>query len=315
MSAWQKYKSGKTRKYDVMFFERHLEDNLFNLYDSLRFNTYQHSAYTHFQVFDSKKRDIHKAEVRDRLVHQIIFDYLEEIFEPLFIADSYSSRKQKGSHRAIQTFRYFSKLLQTKRGQVFVFKCDIRKYFNNVKQDILLKIIKGKVVDERIFEIIQVVVSSFKEENHIGMPLGNITSQIFANIYLDKLDQFVKKELGARYYIRYNDDFVIMNNSKLVLEKYLPKIREFLDKKLKLEVPAEKTSIRKIEWGVDFLGYIILPNAILLRPKTKQKIFERLTEENIYSYLGLLKYCNSYTLKQKIISIFDNREEYDILYP
>jgi hypothetical protein len=139
------------------------------------------------------------------------------------------------------------------------------------------------------------------------MHLGNITSQVFANIYLNGLDEFVKEELGSRFYIRYNDDFVILDNSKVRLEKYLPRIRKFLEEKLELKIPAEKTSIRKLEWGVDFLGYIILKDAVLLRNKTKGKIFKRLNEKNISSYLGLLKHCNSYTLKQKIISNYNSQ--------
>ena len=317
LRAWQKFRLGKTRKYDVVSFQCHLEDNLFSLYEDLKSGKYKHSRYEHFQVFDSKKRDIHKAKVRDRIVHQIIFDYLEEIFEPIFIRDSYSSRKEKGSHQALKTFKYFAKLVSNgNKSQCYILKCDVRKYFNSVKQKILLEIIRGKVTDESIFEIIREIVNSFKEGSValgdcltelVGMPLGNITSQVFANIYLNGLDEFVKEELGSRFYIRYNDDFVILDNSKLRLEKYLPRIRKFLEEKLELKIPAEKTSIRKLEWGVDFLGYIILKDAVLLRNKTKGKIFERLNEKNISSYLGLLKHCNSYTLRQKIISNYNSQ--------
>ncbi len=126
------------------------------------------------------------------------------------------------------------------------------------------------------------------------------------------MDEFVKEELGSRFYIQYNDDFVISDNSKLRLKKYLPRIRKLLEEKLELKIPAEKTSIRKLEWEVDFLGYIILKDAVLLRNKTKGKIFERLNEKNISSYLGLLKHCNSYTLKQKIISNYNSQiKSYD----
>lgn len=296
-----------------------MEDNLFSLYEDLKMSKYRHSDYEHFQVFDSKKRDIHKAKVRDRIVHQIIFDYLEEIYEPIFIKDSYSSRKEKGSHQAIRTFKYFSKLiLADGKSQCFILKCDVRKYFNSVKQKILLEIIEEKVADKAIFEIIRKIVNSFRDgisvsgdslSDLIGIPLGNITSQVFANIYLDRLDQFVKKELKIRFYIRYNDDFVIMDGSRECLEKYLPRVRKFLEEKLELKIPAEKTSIRKLEWGVDFLGYIILKDAILLRNKTKGKIFTKLNEKNINSYLGLLKHCNSYDLRRKIISNFNSKRE------
>lgn len=289
-----------------MSFSYHLEDNIFSLYEDLACGKWQHSAYEYFTVFDNKKRDIHKAMIRDRIVHQIIFDYLEGIFEAVFINDSYSSRKNKGSHQAIKTFRYFAKLVSDgNKRPCFVLKCDIKKYFNSIKPEILLKIIAEKVPDERILEIISLVIYSFHNYGE-GIPLGNITSQVFANIYLNGLDVFVKQELKARFYVRYNDDFVILDDSLTRLGQYLSKIRIFLETELQLEIPAHKATIRKPHWGVDFLGYTILPEAILLRNKTKGKMFDNLTEENASSYLGLLKHCNSYNLKQKIMSTFNS---------
>jgi len=311
--AWRMFRLGKTRKYDVLSFECHLEDNLFELFEDLSLGQYVHLDYTHFKVFDSKKRDIHKAYVRDRIVHQIIFDYLEEIYEPLFISDTYSSRKYKGSHKAVATFKYFAKLIQSdKRSTCFVLKCDVRKYFNSVDKDILLLLISKKVTDQGILAVISNVIYSF-EKNNPGVPLGNITSQVFANIYLHELDEFIKEDLGVRFYIRYNDDFVILDNSEKRLMSYLPKIRDFLTSNLKLEIPESKSSIRKLNWGIDFLGYTILKNAVLLRNETKGKLFARINRNNTSSYLGLLKHCNSYTLTQKIISGFNSRTEFDIL--
>ena len=290
----------------MLLFEYHLEDNLFSLYEDLKVGKYRHSDYEHFQVFDSKKRDIHKARVRDRIVHQIIFDYLEEIYEPIFIKDSYSSRKNKGSHQAIKSFQYFAKLVSSDGEKPrFVLKCDIRKYFDSVNKKVLLELIKEKGVEGSVFEIIKEIIFSFNKEEFVGIPLGNITSQVFANIYLDKLDYFIKKKLKVRYYVRYNDDFVILDYHQKRLKEYLPKIRKFLEEELCLEIPDHKASIRKLDWGIDFLGYVILKDAVLLRNKTKGKIFTKLNEKNISSYLGLLKHCNSYTLTQKILSNFN----------
>ena len=290
----------------MLLFEYHLEDNLFSLYEDLKVGKYRHSDYEHFQVFDSKKRDIHKARVRDRIVHQIIFDYLEEIYEPIFIKDSYSSRKNKGSHQAIKSFQYFAKLVSSDgETPCFILKCDIRKYFDSVNKKVLLELIKEKGVEGSVFEIIKEIIFSFNKEEFVGIPLGNITSQVFANIYLDKLDYFIKKKLKVRYYVRYNDDFVILDYHQKRLKEYLPKIRKFLEEELCLEIPDHKASIRKLDWGIDFLGYVILKDAVLLRNKTKGKIFTKLNEKNINSYLGLLKHCNSYNLTQKILSNFN----------
>lgn len=302
--AWEKFRRGKTGKNDVMHFGLHVEDNLFGLYDDLHNGIYKHSAYTYFQIFDNKKRDIYKAEVRDRVVHQIIFDYLVSLFEPEFISDSYASRTNKGQYKALHAFRYFITLAHTTYKPCFVLKCDIRKYFDSIDQVMLLDLIKEKVSCEKTLEIIKEILCSHVSSLHgKGVPLGNITSQIFANIYLHTLDVYIKKELGCRLYVRYNDDFVVVSESSRKLEEVRVKIILFAKEKLLLDIPLEKTSIRKVSWGIDFLGFIILPKAVLLRNKTKSKMYARISPRNAHSYLGILKHCNSYNLKRKLLSI------------
>lgn len=302
--AWAKFRRGKTGKNDVMNFELHLEDNLFSLYEDLHNGAYRHSPYKYFQIFDNKKRDIYKAEVRDRVVHQIIFDYLLLLFEPEFISDSYASRINKGQYKAINAFRYFIKLVRGDYKSCFVLKCDVKKYFDNIDQSILLNLIKEKIICEKTLEIIkEIIFSHVSSSPGKGVPLGNITSQIFANIYLDILDKYVKKELKCRFYVRYNDDLVIISESFLKLKGARDKIILFAKEKLLLDVPIEKTSIRKINWGVDFLGFTILPVAVLLRNKTKNKMYANIRPKNAYSYFGILEHCNSYNLKRKILSM------------
>ncbi|MFZ2149674.1 MAG: reverse transcriptase/maturase family protein [Minisyncoccia bacterium] len=304
-SAWQTFRRGKARKNDVMDFEMHLEDNIFSLYEEIKNDTYRHSAYTYFQIFDNKKRDIYKASVRDRIVHQIVYEYLLSWFEPIFIPDSYASRKNKGQYNAISTFRYFIKLARSQHKECYVLKCDVRKYFDNVDHGVLIDLIKEKVFCEKVLKIIKEIISSYDSSAGFkkGIPLGNITSQIFANIYLNKLDQYVKKELGCRFYVRYNDDLVVVSSNNKDLLKIREKIIIFVKQKLSLDIPLAKTSIRKISWGVDFLGFTILPKAILLRDKTKHKIYENISRKNAHSYLAILKYCNSHNLKTKILAM------------
>jgi len=304
--AWWKFRRGKTNKVDVMNFELHLEDNLFSLYNDLKNDSYEHSSYKHFQVFDNKKRDIYKAEVRDRIVHQIIYDYLLSLYEPQFISDSYASRIRKGQYKAISTFRYFLKLASSQYASCFVLKCDVRKYFDNIDHGILLNLIREKVVCEKTLTVIDKIISSYiSSGSNKGVPLGNITSQIFANIYLNTLDNYIKKELRCRFYIRYNDDIAIIPESSEQLNQIRDKIIHFVKEKLCLEIPIEKTSIRKIDWGVDFLGFTLLPKAILLRNKTKNKIYANICEKNIHSYFAILRHCNSHNLKAKILSAID----------
>ena len=272
----------------------------FDLYEELTVGQYKHRAYKFFSVFDSKKRDIHVAEIRDRIVHRLIFDHLVKIYEPLFISNSYSSRIGKGSHRAVKTFQYFAKIIQAENhGRCLVLKCDIKKYFGSVNGDILTMLLKEKVTDEKTFKTVKEIIDSFP----VGIPLGNVTSQTFANIYLHDFDLFVKNTLKVRFYVRYNDDFVILDNNSKRLAEYLRKIRDYLVINRLLEIPEHKADIRKLEWGIDFLGYTILPNAVLLRGKTKAKMFANVCEENISSYFGLLSHCNSFNLRQKLKSV------------
>lgn len=242
--------------------------------------------------------------MRDKVVHQIVYDYLLSLYEPEFISDSYASRINKGQYKAIDTFRYFIKLNHDNRHQCFVLKCDVRKYFDSIDQNILLSFIKEKVGCDKTFSVINKIVRSYPFSGPgRGIPLGNITSQVFANIYLHFLDVHIKKELKCRFYVRYNDDFVIVSKSKQRLEEVRRKIIIFAWDKLFLEIPLEKTSIRKVGWGVDFLGFTILPKAILLRNKTKNKMYANINLQNIHSYFGILNHCNSHNLKIKLLSM------------
>lgn len=280
---------------------------------------YCHQAYEFFRISDPKKRDIHKADIRDRIVHQLIYDYLSKLFEPIFIEHSYSSRIGKGSHRAVKQLKIFSQDIANRNfGRCYAAKCDVKKYFENIDHNILFKILCKNIYDEKIRKILREVIGSFHCKSGKGIPLGNITSQIFANIYLNELDQFIVKKLKIRHYARYNDDFVILDYNKERLVEYAGKAKAFVENKLLLKIPKEKISFRKLKWGIDFCGYIILPNAVLLRRKTKRRMLKNIfhiaekykkgeiaTQDfaKIFnSYCGLLEHCNSYNLKNKLLS-------------
>ncbi len=198
-------------------------------------------------------------------------------------------------------------MAKRKNGDVFILKCDVKKYFESVNHRLLLKFIKRKVKNENIFLEVGKIVESFcsLHGSDKSIPLGNITSQIFANIYLNDFDHFVKKKLNARFYIRYNDDFILVNKNKKRLGFCLVEIKKFMAK-LFLQIPDDKISIRKLKWGVDFLGSLTLPDCLLLRDKTKQKIFERMNKNNFQSYFALLKHCDSFGLKNKLTSILND---------
>lgn len=321
LQAWQVFKVGKTTKPDVAIFERNLEDNLFALAFELKNGTYKHSGYKHFVVSDTKKRDINKAEVRDRIIHQILYDYLVQLFEPYFIQHSYSSRIGKGTLKAVLQLKKFSQeIAKNNFGNCYAVKSDVCKYFDNINHLILFDILRAKIKDERIRKMLLEVINSFHTMPGKGIPLGNVTSQIFANIYLNELDQYVLKTLKICYYIRYNDDFVILGLDKKQVCNEAEKAKRFVAEKLLLEIPKEKAVFRKLKWGIDFCGSIILPNAILLRHKTKKGMLKKLEYTilkynngdialsdfaRVYnSYTGLMKHYNCHNLKNKIKNEF-----------
>lgn len=304
LKSWFVFKKGKTGSTDVNAFERHLEDNIFLLHEDIMSGNYKHGQYEYFQVFDSKKRDIYKASVRDRVVHRTIYDCLVEIYDNDFIFDSFASRKNKGTHKAISRARtYIGGVRFENGGRCFVLKCDVKKFFRSINHRKLRNTLGKKVVDREILGVINEIISSFSESADAGMPLGNVTSQIFANIYLHPLDMFVKYTMGVERYIRYSDDLAIIHHDKEELLFWKNEIQKFVFQNLLLEIPEEKTSIRKVEWGVEFLGSVIFPSAVVIREKTKRKMLANLNRENASSYFGLVSQANSHYLKQKMSAI------------
>lgn len=322
-SAWREFRRGKRKKTDVQEFEFNLEDNLFKLHQELENKIYQHSDYTTFNVCDPKLRRIHKACVRDRVLHHAIFRILYPIFDKSFIFDSYSCRLGKGTHKAVSRLEKFCRQLSRNNIQnIFALKCDVRKFFDSIDQDILLKIIKNKIRDNNAIWLIGEIIKSYRGNNDNGLPLGNVTSQLFANIYLNELDQFVKHKIKAKYYLRYCDDFIVLGEDKHGLEELVCKINTFLIEKLKLKLHSGKIIIRKCRQGIDFLGYVSLPHHRILRIKTKRRIFKKLEKryqdlqsgliskecfnQGLQSYLGILKHCKGYKIKNEILSLINN---------
>jgi len=318
-SAWQEFRLGKRNKPGVQEFEYNLEDNIFQLYRELEDRTYRHSYYTSFYIQDPKLRYIHKARVKDRVLHHAVFRILYHVFDPTFIFDSYSCRLKKGTHKAVNRLQQFAKKVgKNNATDCFILKCDIKKFFDSIDQDILISLIEKQVRDKDAVWLIKKIVKSFSILPHKGLPLGNITSQLFANIYLNELDQFIKHKLKIRCYIRYCDDFVILSDNKEYLENLIYTINSFLKDRLKLSLHSDKIKIRKYHQGIDFLGYVSFPHYRILRIKTKKRMFRKIEQrieelkqgkisrasfdQTIHSYFGVLKHCNSYKLQQKLES-------------
>ncbi|MEK7617243.1 MAG: reverse transcriptase domain-containing protein [Patescibacteria group bacterium] len=309
--AWNEFKAGKRKKKDVIVFERFLETNLYNLHLVLKNKTYRHSVYQSFYVQDPKLRHIHKASVADRVVHHLLYKYLYEIFDKTFIYDSYSCRLEKGTHKGVLRLEKFTRIISNNYTKTcWALKLDIKKFFANVDHKILMKLLSQKINNSDILWLLENVINSFHSESGEGkgIPLGNLTSQVFANIYMNELDQFIKHELKIKYYLRYADDFLILSKDKQSLKGLTIPIGKFLKDSLKLELHPNKVTLRKLEWGIDFLGYNVLPRYILPRTKTKKRLFKKLKEkvrkanfeQSLQSYLGYLSHANSYQLTQKL---------------
>lgn len=305
--AWNEFSIGKRSKKDVQIFERNLEDNLFVLHEQLRTKIYRHSYYTAFNIYDPKFRHIHKATVDDRIVHHAIVSKIEPMFDRGFIDDSYSCRLDKGTHKAVKRLAVFIRRVSKNYTEdCYCLKLDIKKFFASVDHNILLHLIKKKINDADLICLLENILKSFSTEK--GIPIGNLTSQIFANIYLNELDQFMKHKLRLKYYVRYADDFVVLSIDQRYLENLIPNIEEFLKNSLMLSLHPDKILIRKYTQGIDFLGYIILPYYILPRTKTRRRIFKKLRtkinsatfNQSLQSYLGYLKHANSFRLTQQL---------------
>lgn len=310
--AWKEFIIGKKSRKDVQEFQQYFMRNIISLHDDLKSKTYRHSDYEHFKISDPKSRDIHKASVRDRLLHHALYRVLYPYYDKTFISDSYSCRLDKGTHKALERFQsFYHKVSKNRTKTVWVLKCDVRKFFASIDQGILMEILENYISDKEIIWLLKKVIGSFySTEIGKGLPLGNLTSQLLVNIYMNEFDQFVKHRVKARYYIRYADDFAIFSENKEWLESILFRINEFLLIRLKLTLHPNKVFIKTVASGVDFLGWVHFPDHKALRTVTKKRMFRSLKTKNIkietvQSYLGLLKNGNSKKLINEVGRLVD----------
>lgn len=287
-------------------------DNVLTLHRDLKDKAYLHGPYHAFSISDPKPRDIHKATVRDRLLHHALYRKLYPFFDRTFIADSYSCRKRKGTHRAMNRFHSFAyKVSQNHTRTCWVLKCDVRKFFVSINHRILLAVLELYIPDKDIRWLLSRIIESLHSTHRgVGLPLGNLTSQLFVNIYMNEFDQFVKHGLKAKYYIRYADDFVILSHNRKWITDILPRAERFLRARLKLALHPNKISIRTVHSGVDFLGWVHFPDHRVLRRATRQRMFRNLADDTpdakVASYLGLLSYGNAYKLTAQIPMLANN---------
>lgn len=317
------FKKAKKRKSNIIYvieFEKCLKENLLHLRSELLLHSYSPKPLKTFIVRDPKTRKISKSQFRDRVVHHALCNTIEPIFEKFFIYDSYANRKGKGTLKALQRFDFFKrKVSKNNTRTCYILKADIKHYFETVDHGILLNIIRNKIKDERIVWLIKAILQNHKVggRGSLGMPLGNLTSQFFANVYLSELDYFVKHQLKAGYYIRYVDDFVILHQNYKILEEYKNQINDFLVLNLKLELHPNKSKIIKLGNGVNLLGYRAFYHHKLLRKANKRKFGRKFKEKldlyknkginyedfinSLQGWLGYAMWADTYKLRQIIL--------------
>lgn len=331
---------------NALKFELHREKNIFLLLSELKSKKYKISRHICFIVKDPSPREIFAGDFRDRVVHHLLCNEIRILFDNDFIESSYANRKGKGTHKAIRELRFYLARGGKYGQKLYFLKMDIKGFFRNINKSTLWQIIENKILRstrkedwkndilwltrkiifhdptsnyvfkgrEETKKLIKKEKSLLLGDNSKGLPIGNLTSQFFANIYLNELDHFIINSMGFKKYIRYVDDFIILNEDKDNLIKAITEVDLFLINNLKLCLCKEKTILQPIERGVDFLGYFIKPTHTLVRQKVvkrfKNKLFKLRNNEDglfsvkdipmIKSYLGHFSHANSFRLKNQL---------------
>ena len=350
--AYFNCRSNKRNTANAIAFEIDYEHNLVQLCEEINNGNYKIGRSIAFIVDKPVKREIFAADFRDRVVHHLVINKLNQLFEKQFIHDSYSCRVGKGTHFGIQRIDKFIRQCSANYTKdCYILKLDLQGFFMSINKNILFDklehfiqakyhatdkelivklckqiiyddptkncIIKGKRND---WDDLPETKSLFHSKPNCGLPIGNLTSQVFANFYMDSFDHHIKHDLGIRYYGRYVDDFVIVHESKEYLKNLIPKLSEFLQTELEVTIHPKKIYLQHYSKGVKFLGTVILPNRIYIANRTKGNFYQAIEKQNkiardhkpdraeqkmflssINSYLGIMKHYKSYKLRKGML--------------
>jgi retron-type reverse transcriptase len=269
--AEERAKKGKSEVDYVKGFEKRRNYNLIRLVDEIRAGTYRHGEYYTFFIKDPKRREIMAAPFRDRIVHQwLVSEFLIPFYVPRFIEDSYACIQGRGVHRAIGRAQFFTRKMRRAHPDFYILKMDISKFFNSIDRDILYGMIARKVRDPALRDLIRLIIDS-ETFSSVGIPIGNLTSQYFANIYLDRLDQYVKHTLKVKYYVRYMDDFIIWVEDKGRAAAVYEELRGFVEDSLNLRLNS-KSRYFPGRLALDFCGRKIYHDHSAVRRRSKRAI-------------------------------------------
>jgi retron-type reverse transcriptase len=313
--AYLKARRDKRYKAEVLAFSANLEENLINIHNHLIWKSYRPSPYRYFTIYEPKERLIAALPFVDRVVHHALCNIIEPICERSMIYDSYACRQRRGVLAGVLRTTQFLRDAHRRWGKVYCLKADVRKFFPSIDHEVLKKIIRRHIACPDTLGMIETIIDSTGD--NVGLPIGSLTSQLWANVYLNELDHFIKERLRQQYYIRYMDDFIILNDDKPTLQRTLKDITAFLDENLHLTLNAKTQIFPSGSRSVDFLGYRIWPDHRLLRKvnvrRTKRKLhkFERLYAEgqiglndihpSVMSWMGHAMHADSYRLRKKFL--------------
>lgn len=245
------------RKYrkEAIIFDMAREKNLVQLWRELKNETYIPSDYIEFKVYEPKERVIHAPRIRDKVVQFSAHTVLQEVYYNKFIDSSYACLEERGTHRAVDKVQHNMRHCKWKYGDGWILKMDVAKFFYSINRDILKHILRKRIKDEKFLVLLDKIIDS-SPEGEKGIPLGNVTSQDFANIYMNEVDQYAKRFLCLKYYCRYMDDIIIVVQTKEEAQNTRDNIIKFLNEKLDLQI-NDKTKIFPIEQGVNAYGFKI----------------------------------------------------------
>ncbi|MFA7664308.1 MAG: reverse transcriptase/maturase family protein [Clostridia bacterium] len=307
LSAYLKCKRGKGDKQYAQDFAANLDGNLRSIQNDLIAKTWTSHGYTRFTVSDPKPRTINAPDFGDRVVHRTLYDVIGPLFEMQFGYDSYACRKGKGTHAGIRRLKRF---IQSYREPIYYLKVDVKSYFASIDHTVLTQIIRRTIADRDVLDLIEKILDSYHDTPGVGIPLGNLTSQLFANVYLNELDTFVKHHLKARHYIRYMDDIVLLHPEKEQLWEWRDAIAGFLGT-LKLRLHPRKQVVAPVRCGIDFLGYVVFRDHVRIRNRNIHRVYDRMKwiEEGTYprdpmssimSWMGYSIHADAYHLNESI---------------
>ncbi|MDP3057033.1 MAG: reverse transcriptase/maturase family protein [bacterium] len=297
LGAYYRCRKTKRKSSSAAKFEINFERELLKLEEELQRHTYESGRSICFAITDPKLREVWAADFRDRVVHHLLVSRLEPIWEKMFIFHSYACRREKGAHKAIC---YLNKTISP---SLFFLQADIQSFFVSINKDVLSSLVKKYIKNPEIVWLTEKIIfhdptknyfakgdlkllasvpphKSLFGKNDCGLPIGNLTSQFFANIYLNELDQFVKHSLKCRYYFRYMDDLLLLHSSKEQLLLWKDDINNFVETRLKLKLHPKKQILQPAINGINFCGYIIKPGYALIRRRTVKKLKNKLWQFN-----------------------------------